>query len=53
MAFGAHLPAQTIFMLAAAPLLLGVIVALLIMPRYRAQLQRQRREAEAAAILVH
>jgi predicted MFS family arabinose efflux permease len=41
MAFGAHLPAQQIFMIAAAPLVLGLIVALLIVPRYRAQLRRQ------------
>src|ERR1700728_1081841 len=42
MAFGAHLPAQQIFMIAAAPLVLGLIVALLIVPRYRAQLRRQQ-----------
>jgi AAHS family 4-hydroxybenzoate transporter-like MFS transporter len=44
MAFGAHLPAQRIFMLAAAPLVVGLIVSLLIVPRYRAQLERQRGE---------
>ena len=49
MAFGAHLPAQRIFMLAAAPLVVGLLVSLLIVPRYRAQLERQRGEAQAAA----
>jgi MFS transporter, AAHS family, 4-hydroxybenzoate transporter len=44
MAFGAHLPAQQIFLIAAAPLVVGLIVALLIVPRYRAQLQRQQVE---------
>ncbi len=42
MAFGAHLPAQQIFAIAAAPLAVGLIVALLIVPRYRAQLRRQQ-----------
>jgi AAHS family 4-hydroxybenzoate transporter-like MFS transporter len=42
MAFGAHLPAQQIFMIAATPLVLGLIVALFIVPRYRAQLRRQQ-----------
>jgi MFS transporter, AAHS family, 4-hydroxybenzoate transporter len=42
MAFGAHWPAQQIFLFAAAPLVVGLIVAMFIMPRYRAQLQRQR-----------
>src|SRR3984957_11992029 len=42
MAFGAHLPAQQIFAIAAAPLVIGLIVALLIVPRYRAQLRRQQ-----------
>jgi MFS transporter, AAHS family, 4-hydroxybenzoate transporter len=41
MAFGAHLPAQQIFLIAAAPLVVGLIVASLIVPRYRAQLQHQ------------
>ncbi|MGB6535407.1 MAG: MFS transporter [Xanthobacteraceae bacterium] len=45
MAFGAHLPAQRIFAIAAAPLVVGLIVSLLIVPRYRAQLRRQRGEA--------
>jgi MFS transporter, AAHS family, 4-hydroxybenzoate transporter len=45
MAFGAHLPAQQIFAIAAAPLVLGLIVALLIVPRYRAQLRRQQTAA--------
>jgi MFS transporter, AAHS family, 4-hydroxybenzoate transporter len=49
LAFGAHLPAQQIFAIAAAPLVVGLIVALLIVPRYRAQLQRQQSEAEAAS----
>ena len=49
MAFGAHLPAQQIFAIAAAPLVIGLIAALLIVPRYRAQLQRQRGEAAASA----
>ena len=47
MAFGAHMPAQQIFMIAAAPLVVGLIAALLIVPRYRAQLERQRSEATA------
>jgi AAHS family 4-hydroxybenzoate transporter-like MFS transporter len=42
MAFGAHLPAQQIFAIAATPLVIGLIVAILIVPRYRAQLQRQK-----------
>jgi MFS transporter, AAHS family, 4-hydroxybenzoate transporter len=42
MAFGAHWPAQQIFMIAAMPLVLGLIVALFIVPRYRAQLRRQQ-----------
>jgi MFS transporter, AAHS family, 4-hydroxybenzoate transporter len=42
LAFGAHLPAQQIFMIAAAPLAVGLIAALLIVPRYRAQWQRQQ-----------
>jgi AAHS family 4-hydroxybenzoate transporter-like MFS transporter len=45
MAFGAHMPAQQIFAIAAAPLAVGLIVALLIVPRYRAQLQRQQNAA--------
>jgi MFS transporter, AAHS family, 4-hydroxybenzoate transporter len=49
MAFGAHLPGQQIFAIAAAPLVVGLIAALLIVPRYRAQLQRQRSDAEAAS----
>jgi AAHS family 4-hydroxybenzoate transporter-like MFS transporter len=49
MAFGAHLPGQQIFMIAAAPLVVGLIVALLIVPRYRAQLLRQRGDAEAVS----
>jgi MFS transporter, AAHS family, 4-hydroxybenzoate transporter len=49
MAFGAHLPGQQIFMIAAAPLVIGLIVALLIVPRYRAQLLRQGGDAEAAS----
>jgi AAHS family 4-hydroxybenzoate transporter-like MFS transporter len=42
MAFGAHLPAQQIFAIAATPLVIGLVVALLIVPRYRAQLLRQQ-----------
>ena len=42
MAFGAHWPAQQIFMIAAMPLVLGLFVALFIVPRYRAQLRRQQ-----------
>ena len=42
LAFGAHLPTQQIFMIAAAPLGVGLIAALLIVPRYRAQWQRQQ-----------
>jgi AAHS family 4-hydroxybenzoate transporter-like MFS transporter len=42
MAFGAHLPAQQIFAIAATPLVIGLIVALLIVPRYRAQLRLQQ-----------
>jgi MFS transporter, AAHS family, 4-hydroxybenzoate transporter len=49
LAFGAHLPAQRIFLIAAAPLVVGLFVALLIVPRYRAQLQRQRGEAGEVA----
>jgi AAHS family 4-hydroxybenzoate transporter-like MFS transporter len=49
MAFGAHLPGQQILMIAAAPLVVGLIVALLIVPRYRAQLLRQRGDAEAVS----
>jgi AAHS family 4-hydroxybenzoate transporter-like MFS transporter len=41
-AFGAHLPAQQIFAIAATPLVIGLVVALLIVPRYRAQLRRQQ-----------
>jgi MFS transporter, AAHS family, 4-hydroxybenzoate transporter len=48
MAFGAHLPPQQIFMIAAAPLVIGFIAALLILPRYRAQLQRQWSDTAAA-----
>jgi MFS transporter, AAHS family, 4-hydroxybenzoate transporter len=51
LAFGAHLPAQQIFAIAAAPLIVGLIVAVLIVPRYRAQLQRQQRDAERAGPL--
>jgi AAHS family 4-hydroxybenzoate transporter-like MFS transporter len=50
MAFGAHLPAQRIFLFAAAPLVVGLFVALLIVPRYRAQLARQRGEAGEVAV---
>jgi AAHS family 4-hydroxybenzoate transporter-like MFS transporter len=48
MAFGAKMPAQQIFMIAAAPLVVGLIAALLIVPRYRRQLQAQRDEAAIA-----
>jgi MFS transporter, AAHS family, 4-hydroxybenzoate transporter len=48
MAFGAHWPAQQIFMVAAAPLVVGLIVALLILPRYGAQLLRQQSSAPPA-----
>jgi hypothetical protein len=48
MAFGAHLPGQQIFTIAAAPLVVGLIVALFIVPRYRAQLQRQRSDTDTA-----
>ncbi len=34
-AFGAHMPNQQIFLFAAAPLIVGLIVALAIVPRYR------------------
>jgi AAHS family 4-hydroxybenzoate transporter-like MFS transporter len=47
MAFGAHLPGQLIFTIAAAPLVVGLIAALFIVPRYRAQMLRQRSEATA------
>ena len=50
MAFGAHLPAQQIFAIAAAPLLIGLVVALLIVPRYRAQLARQQNAITDPAI---
>jgi AAHS family 4-hydroxybenzoate transporter-like MFS transporter len=49
-AFGAGLPAQQIFAIAAAPLVVGLIAALFILPRYRAQLQRQHGEAESASL---
>jgi len=49
LAFGAHLPGPQIFMIAAAPLVIGLLAALLIVPRYRAQLQRQRSDTEAAS----
>ena len=49
-AFGAGLPAQQIFAIAAAPLAVGLVAALFILPRYRAQLQRQQSEAEAAGL---
>ena len=48
MAYGAHLPAQQMFLLAAAPLVVGLIVAALIVPRYGAQLLRQRADVAAA-----
>jgi AAHS family 4-hydroxybenzoate transporter-like MFS transporter len=48
MAFGAKMPAQQIFMIAAAPLVVGLIAALLIVPRYRRQLPAQRDEAAIA-----
>jgi MFS transporter, AAHS family, 4-hydroxybenzoate transporter len=51
MAFGAHLPAQQIFMVAAAPLVVGLIAALLIVPRYRAQMQRQRSETAGTSAI--
>jgi MFS transporter, AAHS family, 4-hydroxybenzoate transporter len=50
LAFGAQLPAQQIFTIAAAPLVVGLIAALFIVPRYRAQMQRQHGEAEAAGL---
>ncbi|HEY2533321.1 MAG TPA: MFS transporter [Xanthobacteraceae bacterium] len=50
MAFGAHLPPQQIFTIAAAPLVVGLIAALLIVPRYRAQLQHQHGDAEASRL---
>jgi MFS transporter, AAHS family, 4-hydroxybenzoate transporter len=49
-AFGAHLPAQQIFAIAATPLVIGLIVALLIVPRYRAQLRRQQSATTDPAI---
>jgi AAHS family 4-hydroxybenzoate transporter-like MFS transporter len=49
-AFGAGLRAQQIFAIAAAPLAIGLVAALFILPRYRAQLQRQQSEAEAAGL---
>ena len=52
MAFGARLPAQQIFAIAAAPLVVGLIVALFIVPRYRAQIAapaRRRRGRSARA----
>jgi AAHS family 4-hydroxybenzoate transporter-like MFS transporter len=49
-AFGAGLPAQQIFAIAAAPLAIGLVAALFILPRYRAQLQHQQSEAEAAGL---
>jgi MFS transporter, AAHS family, 4-hydroxybenzoate transporter len=52
LAFGAHLPAQQIFMIAAAPLVVGLGAALLIVPRYRAQIQRQQSSDAAPVDLV-
>ena len=49
-AFGAGMPAQQIFAIAAAPLAVGLVAALFILPCYRAQLQRQQSEAEAAGL---
>jgi hypothetical protein len=49
-AYGANLPAQQIFAFAAAPLVVGLIVALIIMPRYRAEMRRQHSEIEAAGL---
>jgi len=51
LAFGAHLPGPQIFMIAAAPLVIGLLAALLIVPRYRAQLQRQQSDTEAASLV--
>ena len=53
MAFGARLPAQQIFTIAAAPIVVGLIAALFILPRYRAQLQRQHGEAEPSGPAQH
>ncbi len=50
LAFGAHLPAQQIFAIAAAPLVIGLIAALFIVPRYRAQMARQLGKADAAGL---
>ena len=50
MAFAAHLPAQRIFLLAALPLVVGLIAALLITPRYRAHMQRQWSGADTGAV---
>ena len=38
LAFNAHLPIPIIFMFAAAPLVIGLIVAIIIVPRYRQHL---------------
>jgi AAHS family 4-hydroxybenzoate transporter-like MFS transporter len=51
MAFGARLPAQQIFAIAAAPLVVGLIAALFIVPRYRAQMRRQHDEAAVAGLV--
>ena len=50
-AFGAHMPSQQIFLFAAAPLTVGLLAALAIVPRYRRQIEgheTERREAAAA-----
>jgi MFS transporter, AAHS family, 4-hydroxybenzoate transporter len=50
-AYGAKLPAQQIFAIAAAPLVVGLIAALFIVPRYRAQMRRQHDEAVVAGLV--
>jgi AAHS family 4-hydroxybenzoate transporter-like MFS transporter len=51
MAFGAHLPGQKIFMIAAAPLIIGLLAALAIVPLYKRQLAGQAAERAEALLL--
>lgn len=48
LAFGAHMPSQQIFLFASAPLLVGLAVALCIVPLYRRQVAGALADGEAA-----
>ena len=50
-AFGAHLPREQIFMIAAAPLVVGLVAALMIVPLYKRHLAGQA--AERAEAVFH